>query len=520
MTYLKKTSAHSCKFVRTAVFASVLACAAAHAQENYSTWAGHRNVFLNTTISGAGVAGTVTNFPVLVRLSTADSTLFAQARGNGADIRFTKADNTTRFAHQIDLWDSAGRKAAVWVKVDSVKGNNSAQMIRMHWGKADAADSSKGSAVFTNGFADVWHLGDAAGSTPRPNALAGRNTAVPVNVAGDYAPRTGMIGKADTLRGGFGGTGPNGSNIVNYDRIDLGANTNDYANGFTFSTWVYPTKEGLNVNYYVASSDAFGTNGNVTGLIIAGTSSSRGVKFRQRNSGTANVGIINTGSGELDGLDSWRHVVYTKEAGTGSMLVYRDGEMVAIDGGGLEAFSTQARAQNWLGSSHPGLQYSDSGFAGLMDEARLATTSRSADWVRLEYQNQKAAQSLVFFDSVPAVALARAPHAFRANGLTVTSSRGAVRIALAGGAGSAAAAGAHATVLDLHGRVVWRAGFPTTSASSSAVSSMDRSQTLTWNGADASGRLVPAGLYAVRVIIPAASGTAARTLDHKVLFTR
>lgn len=514
MTQVKNSSGLSFKFVRTAVFASLLACAAAQSQENYGTWAGHRNVFLNNTVSGAGVAGGVTDFPVLIRLSAADSALFAGARSTGADIRFTKADNTTRLPHQIDLWDSAGRKAAVWVKIDSVKGNNSTQMIRMHWGKADAADSSKGSAVFTNGFADVWHLGDAPGSTPRPNALAGRNTAAPVNVPGDYTARTGLIGKADTLRGGWGGTNPNGSNIVNYDRIDLGANTNDYAGGFTFSAWVYPTKEGLNINYYVASSDAFGTSGNVTGLIIAGTSSSRGVKFRQRNAGTANVGIINTGSGELDGLDSWRHVVFTKEAGTGSLLVYRDGELVAIDGGGLEPFSTQARAHNWLGSSHPGLQYSDSGFAGLMDEARLATTWRSADWVRLEYQNQKAAQSLVFFDSVPVVALSRAPHAHRASALTVTSSRGAVRIAHAGDMGSAAA-GAHATVLDLHGRVVWRAGFPSHTSSSAAGA-----QAITWNGADASGRLVPAGLYAVRVTIPAAPGTAARTLDHKVLFTR
>ena len=38
------------------------------AQENYSLWSGSRDYSLNTGNSGAKVTGTVTNFPVLVRL--------------------------------------------------------------------------------------------------------------------------------------------------------------------------------------------------------------------------------------------------------------------------------------------------------------------------------------------------------------------------------------------------------------------------------------------------------------------
>src|SRR5690606_13452558 len=126
------------------LFASTIALAAVlvPAQEDYSTWSHHRDVLLNTTITVAGVTPDVTDFPVLVRLGAGDSAVFAQSLGDGADIRFTKAGDTVRLPHEIGHWDSAGKSAAVWVKVDTVKGNSTENLIRMHWGSASAADSS------------------------------------------------------------------------------------------------------------------------------------------------------------------------------------------------------------------------------------------------------------------------------------------------------------------------------------------------------------------------------------------
>src|SRR5690606_23827454 len=100
-------------------------------------------------------------------LGTADSNIFKEAKGNGADIRFTKANNTTRIQHQIEKWDSAERAAAVWVRVDTVYGNRNNQLFRLHWGNAAAVDSSKGSAVFDTaaGFRAVWHMNDT-GNVP------------------------------------------------------------------------------------------------------------------------------------------------------------------------------------------------------------------------------------------------------------------------------------------------------------------------------------------------------------------
>src|SRR5690606_34663186 len=86
-------------------------------------WPNKKVIWLNTQTNGASVKDTVAKFPVLVRLDTSNFDAgFGQAAAGGADIRFTKANNTTRLPHQIESWDAGAKKAAVWVLVDSIKG--------------------------------------------------------------------------------------------------------------------------------------------------------------------------------------------------------------------------------------------------------------------------------------------------------------------------------------------------------------------------------------------------------------
>lgn len=126
-------------------------------------WLYSKSIILNTSASGADIQGNVYGFPVLVRL-TSDIFDFTQARTGGEDIRFT-SNNGSPLPYEIEQWDSVARRAAVWVRVDTIYGNNSTQTITMYWGNADATDSSSSAAVFdtADGFHGVWHLGDASG---------------------------------------------------------------------------------------------------------------------------------------------------------------------------------------------------------------------------------------------------------------------------------------------------------------------------------------------------------------------
>jgi hypothetical protein len=119
-------------------------------------WKYARTLALNTTGTGADIKGNVVGFPALIRLNPGNFD-FLRARPDGADIRFTKSDNTF-LPYEIERWDPVTRLAEVWVRLDTVLG----QSILMYWGNPAASDSSNRSSVFdtTAGFQGVWHLND------------------------------------------------------------------------------------------------------------------------------------------------------------------------------------------------------------------------------------------------------------------------------------------------------------------------------------------------------------------------
>src|SRR5690606_6889848 len=150
------------RFVSSAL---LIIAGAATAQENYSQWSFVKELTVNTTGAGINVPNNVVKYPLLVRLGAANAAIFTQAGANGASLRFTKADGTTRLPHSVDHWDPVGQSAAIWVLADTVYGNTVEGVdMRMYWGKVGAADSSKAAAVFdtANGFRAVWHLGESA----------------------------------------------------------------------------------------------------------------------------------------------------------------------------------------------------------------------------------------------------------------------------------------------------------------------------------------------------------------------
>src|SRR5690606_37365301 len=128
----------------------------------YGAWDHHRTLTLNTTSTGANVSHDVHDFPLLVRLTAAEALIISQAKAGGADIRFSRTDNSPPLPHHIEWWDNEG--AAIWVKMDTIKGNSQSQTIRMHWGNSAADDASSAAAVFdtTDGYVAVWHMNGGA----------------------------------------------------------------------------------------------------------------------------------------------------------------------------------------------------------------------------------------------------------------------------------------------------------------------------------------------------------------------
>lgn len=408
----------------------VLACLGlpSLAQENYSTWSYHKHVGLNTRPVGGGaaVSGAVLNVPVLVRLDATNfSAGFAQSVGRGADLRFTKLGDAVRLPHQIERWDSAGKKAEIWVRVDSVKGN-ALTTLRFHWGKAGAADSSNGARVFdtTQGFTAVWHLNESASDSAR-DASANRFHAAPTASPGSGAA---VIGQGRT----FDGT----SQHFQVPNSAAGKLNFPLDGVYTLSAWAYIDPNSTAVDRVIAAK-----HDNQYALKIS--TDARWQFFEYDGNWTIAGASYETGrwtylTGVMNGRDTYLYVDGLEA----------ESVLDCCAGGG----SRNETADFFIGRAGESARR---WWWGSIDELRVARVARSADWARLEYQNQRpGATMMLYSDSLPVVAVAPGASAMperRLGSARAVAEGYAFRLEGLEGA----AAQARFEVVGLDGRVFW-----------------------------------------------------------------
>lgn len=355
---------------RLAALCLALAFAAPRAAEDYSQWSHGGELLLNTTVDGGNVAGNVARFPLLVRLDAGNFN-FSKARRDGGDIRFSNPSGK-HLPYQIERWDSARAMGEVWVLADTVYGNRDDQVLRMHWGRPSAMDSSRGGAVFdsANGFLGVWHLAEAGGT--RLNAVSTGYAAVPMNQASDpSAP--GVIGMGDSLDNQAGAE----------DYFQLYEDYSELAKGFTYSVWAYPTASG---NY--ARLLDLGSGQGIDNIQLNRVGATEDLRF-SAYSGTTRLGEV-VAAGALKN-NQWQHFAVTV-SGTDARL-YRNG--VQVGQGTLSAGLSAARRNlSYIGRSN---WAADAYYQGKLDEPAIAKRARSADWIKLSYAGQRPDQKLLSF---------------------------------------------------------------------------------------------------------------------------
>jgi hypothetical protein len=341
-------------------------------------WSYNRQIILNTSVSGAGIKENVYDFPVIVRL-TSENFDFPQAQKSGGDIRFTTLRGTPLF-HEIEQWDGVNQRAAIWVKVDTVFGNNNLQSIMMYWGNPGVTDASNSASVFdtTAGYQGVWHFGDTAGSTVRDATVNGftgtsPDTARPLETEGVAGMGRLLDGANDYI------TMPN----------TAGSKLNFPENGnFTISAW--------------ASIDTFD---GVPHVVIA-----KGYdQYFIRSTGTSNAPLWNFA--QLGADNNWqacttsaanRKWTFVTGVRQGNrQLIYCNGALVdSIPNSFASAsFSRNMSSDISIGGYLKAPNSTDSYcfFKGSIDEIRMISTAQSSDWVLLCYMNQRLDDRLVVF---------------------------------------------------------------------------------------------------------------------------
>ena len=315
-----------------------------------NAWRYHAPFHLLTTPDGANLAAGVElrDFPILVRLN-GDFFDFRQALPHGEDLRFATADGTP-LAYEIEDWDAANSRAAIWVRVPLIRGVED-QTLELRWGNPAATNESNGAAVFNaaNGYVAVWHM-----NAPLREVVG----TVPATRDDGTTATPGMIGPARHLTPGHGAFG--GDKITG---LPTGVGP------MSTESWFRPEQPNTTV--------------------VAWGKEQRPGKVTMQVLSPPRV-AIKCYFADVDGhsplpMNEWCQVVHTYQRD--DSRVYLNG---ALDGASKPRLNLPSPAALWLGG-----WYDHYTFAGDLDEVRISNVVRPPEWVRLQYENQKTFQTFV-----------------------------------------------------------------------------------------------------------------------------
>lgn len=322
------------------------------ASAQYQGWRYSGSVYLLTTPEGANLPESASEegFPVLVRLYK-DSFPFSQAKPNGDDIRIS-SDAGKPLAYEIESWDATAGTANIWVRLPMIKGN-ARQQIHLHWGKADAASESNGKAVFneSNGYASVIHMNESL--TDVLGTVTTNDTGTTLAI--------GMIGK--------------GRNFT----LGKGIYCGDSITGFPQDNAAHSTQAWFRTNAVNCDIVDWGIEGGGFNKVQIKVMSPPHIYI------DGNFASV-TGNMALT-PEQWHYVVHTYTPGSPNVTrIYVDGK---LDNSADVTMKLPNPSRMWIGGWYNNYQ-----FAGDIDEVRVSKVARSADWIKLEHENQKTLQTL------------------------------------------------------------------------------------------------------------------------------
>jgi hypothetical protein len=98
-------------------------------------------------------------FPLLVKLNSGNID-YSNFPNEGASIRFYDQDDETFIPHEIDTWNESG-DSLIWVRVPEIKKSSSSDYIWMYYGDSDATEDTQDPDSLWSGYMFVYHFNEA-----------------------------------------------------------------------------------------------------------------------------------------------------------------------------------------------------------------------------------------------------------------------------------------------------------------------------------------------------------------------
>lgn len=282
---------------------------------------------------------------------------YEDAQPDGSDVRMRgPGDDGPYYPIQIEQWNPGGR-SYVWVRIDATPLPES---LWMSYAEGQGFPAIEPAAVWDDSFAAVWHMGLGDGSLVTDSTL-GAHGLQPVGFTGDFDV-DGLIGPAAFF-------------VPPAMPVDAGplelpdAEALALADAFTIEAWVWPaTATTESTSHVLRKTGAF--------ELHALEPTNTRPRLELRTADGSGPHVVEAGA-SLTAMQ-WTYLAVTYQASDGMLALYRNGELedsllVGGDAAGRAVATSDAVVQ--MGRN----------LNGMLDEVRVSSTARSAEWVRLQH---------------------------------------------------------------------------------------------------------------------------------------
>ena len=319
-----------------------------------SNWLYRKPIIIN---KGKVPNSNQTDFPVLIDLT--DANLASGAQTDGDDILFTAGDGVTRAPHEIEIYTSATGRLTAWVKAPLLSTTQDTTLY-MYYGNAATSSEQVPTQVWDTNYKAVWHVADNAASTAVTESTSNPNAGTFDNNTSNRSVAAGKIGRALDFV-------PNEGITVAHDaslNLTTGATWQLWIKRDTISSFMELIAKSDNSTEWVYELYLMDTN-------------------KLQSYTDANGNTVQTASTITD-TAGW-HLLTSTFNTTNGFNLYIDGNLDISYPLKTTTLTTSAHSL-YIGEIVDSL----TNFDGKMDEVRISSTARSADWVKTEYNNQSA----------------------------------------------------------------------------------------------------------------------------------
>jgi biopolymer transport protein ExbB len=319
-------------------------------------WKYRKEISLDLSATGADVAGTPLEVPVLIRLSLANFSYFNDTKPDASDFRLVAGDDKTPLKFHFEKYDVQNQMALLWVRVPQMTGGAKSDKIYAYYGNADAPNAADPSGTYDAAQVLVLPFSDTSG--------------LPLDLTA-YKNNPSASNAALTPASLIGG----GAKFSGKETITVPA---------TASLRLLPT-QGLTASAWLRIEQ--GQQATVLSLSDQGKSIELAIDGTKMVARAALEGapVIVRQASDLS-LSQWHHVALA--IGGGKLTLYVDG---------IAAASAPVTMSELGGNFRIGSADGKAFLTGDVDEVEVSKVVRSADWIKASARAQGMDANLVVY---------------------------------------------------------------------------------------------------------------------------